>query len=260
MTPLDLLETPQAWPRLRPLGDAALIFEFGARIDPAIHARVLGFAAALEAEAAAGCLAEVIEWVPAFTTVTVFFDPGIEDLEALGRRLLALAQAARPRSAGGARWEIPVCFEPAFAPDLEALAAAKGLAPREVVALLTGAEFQVYMLGFLPGFPYLGGLPEACELPRLAVPRRAVPERSLAVAGRMCAVYPWSSPGGWHLLGRTPLRFFDLAQAARPALLAPGDRVRWQAIDAATYHALDELAAQGRLPRERFLAAGENSP
>lgn len=255
MTPLDSLEAPQAWPRLRPLGDAALILEFGAEIDPGIHARVLGFAAALEAEAAAGRLAEVIEWVPAFTTLTLFFAPGLDDLEARGRKLLALARSAPPRSAGGARWTIPVCFESAFAPDLEALATAKGLTPQEVVALLTGAEFRVYLLGFLPGFPYLGGLPAACALPRLAVPRRAVPERSLAVAGKMCAVYPWSSPGGWHLLGRTPVRFFDLGEA-RPALLAPGDRVRWQAIDAATYHALDELATQGRLPRERFLVGG----
>ena len=99
-----------------------------------------------------------------------------------------------------------------------------------MIALLTATEFSVYMLGFLPGFPYLGGLPAVLEMPRLATPRSRVPAGSVAIAGRMCAVYPWHSPGGWRLVGRTGARLFDATQAARPALLAPGDRVRWQAV------------------------------
>jgi len=104
----------------------------------------------------------------------------------------------------------------------------------EIVTLHTGAEFMVYMLGFMPGFAYLGGLPEALRLPRRASPRLKVPAGSVAVADALCAVYPWDSPGGWHLIGRTPVRFFDLDRDP-PSLLAPGDRVRFRAVGAGEY-------------------------
>jgi len=254
------IDPTASWPRLRPLGDAALCFEFGADIDPATHARVMGFAAALEARRRAGELPGVVEWVPAFASLTVYFEPGSEAVESDAESLGELARQAPPLTHAGTEWRIPVCFEGEHGPDLAALAKARGLDPAEVVALLCGAEFRVYLLGFQPGFAYMGGLPAACELPRLTVPRRAVPERSLAVAGRMCAIYPWQSPGGWHLLGRTPLRPFDLQQQDRPALFAPGDLVRWQAIDAGEYHELEALARCGELARERFVVAGGGRP
>lgn len=242
-------------PRVRMLGDAALTFEFGAGINLATHARVMGFAAALEARRHAGALPGVIEWVPAFASVTVYLDPACDAPEASPEALLELAGDAAPVTRAGTGWRIPVCFEPEFAPDLAALAEARGMSPEQVVALMCEAEFRVYMLGFLPGFPYLGGLPEVLEMPRLAVPRKAVPERSVAVAGRMCAVYPWESPGGWHLLGRTPLRPFELLDPNRPALFAPGDLVRWQAVEAGYYRELDERARRGELSREEFATA-----
>ncbi len=255
---MEAARSPSAepWPRLRPLGDAALSVEFGRDIDPALHARVMGFAAALEARRRDDGLPGVVEWVPAFTSLTVYFEPGSDALERQADALAELARQAAPLARAGTEWRIPVCFEGEHGPDLAALAQARGLDSAEVVALMCGAEFRVYLLGFLPGFPYMGGLPAACELPRLAVPRRAVPERSLAVVGRMCAVYPWQSPGGWHLLGRTPLRPFDLRREAGPALFAPGDLVRWQAIDADEYRELDALAQRNELPRERFIVAG----
>lgn len=256
---MDAVNPPSrsGWPRVRPLGDAALSFEFGAEIDPRTHARVLGFADALEARRRDGALPGVVEWVPAFATVTVYFEPGSDAPEATAEALLALARSAPPITRGGTEWRIPVCFEPEFAPDLEGLAEHRGLAPQEIVTLMCGTRFRVYMLGFQPGFPYLGGLPAACEMSRLAVPRRAVPERSLAVAGRMCAVYPWESPGGWHLLGRTPLRPFDPLDPQRPALFAPGDLVRWEAIDADRYRELDDRARRRVLPREDFIVGAE---
>jgi len=107
------------------------------------------------------------------------------------------------------------------------------------------------MLGFQPGFPYMGGLPAALERPRRATPRTVVPERSVAVAGRMCAIYPWRSPGGWHLLGRTPLVLFDAADSD-PAWLHPGDEVRWVAIGRERYDALERAAAAGTLRREAW--------
>ena len=215
-------------PRLLPLGDAAFTVEFGDTIAPDIHGRVLGFAGALAA------LAErhpgIVEWVPTFRSVTVHFDPERVDGGLLGAELLALAGEGRCATVGGRLWTLPVCFDADFAPDLADVARACGMAREAVVDVLTATEFTVYMLGFLPGFPYLGGLPAALELPRLATPRLRVPAGSVAIAGRMCAVYPWDSPGGWRLVGRTGTRLFDPANAARPALLAPGDRVRWQAV------------------------------
>lgn len=245
-----------AAPRLLPLGDAAWTVEFGRAIDPAVHRRVLGFASLLDALAGDGRLDGVSEWVPTFRSVTVHFDPlriAPEDLAAL---LLELAGKHASVAAEGSRWHIPVCFEGDCAPDLAELAAARGLCPDEVVARMTGTVFTVYMLGFLPGFPYLGGLPAALEMPRLASPRKVVPARSIAVAGAMCAAYPWESPGGWRLLGRTPVRLFDPTNPRRPALLAPGDEVCWQAVDAATFAALDAQCARGEFDVASLLADG----
>ncbi|MEP6964201.1 MAG: 5-oxoprolinase subunit PxpB, partial [Polaromonas sp.] len=232
----SLSALPEA--RLLPFGDAAFAVEIGGVIEPRIHARVLGFARALERLAAIGGIAGVVEWVPTFRSVTVYFEPDRIDGEALGAKLLALARTSTSLTVAGARWRIPVCFEAEFAPDLDELAAAKAIARERVVELMTQTVFSVYMLGFQPGFSYLGGLPEVLEMPRLASPRKRVPAGSVAVAQRMCAAYPWESPGGWRLLGRTPVPLFDAADAERPALLAPGDQVLWQAVDRNAYEAL----------------------
>ena len=146
-----------------------------------------------------------------------------------------------------------MCFDAGFAPDLDALARARGLTTAQVVELMTGTAFRVYMLGFQPGFPYMGGLPAALEVPRLATPRSDVPARSLAVAGRMCAVYPWRSPGGWHLVGRLPLALFDAADPVAPAWLQPGDEVRWRAIDRTRFDTLERRSAAGTVDRADWL-------
>lgn len=112
------------------------------------------------------------------------------------------------------------------------------------------------MIGFMPGFPYMGGLPSVLEIGRLASPRKAVPARSLAIAGTMCAVYPWQSPGGWRLLGKTPVPMFSAADTASPSLLASGDRVCWQAIERPLYLELEAAALAGALDRQDFLLAG----
>lgn len=214
------------FPRLLALGDAAFTVEFGGGIAPEIHARVLGFAAALADCAIPG----VIERVPTFRSVTVHFDPDLIDPPRLAADLLTLAHAGHEAAASGRRWVLPVCFDDALAPDLPDVAAHSGLAREAVIERLTATEFRVYMLGFLPGFAYLGGLPAALEMPRLATPRTRVPAGSLAIAGRMAAVYPWDSPGGWRLVGRTGVGLFDGGNATRPALLAAGDRVRFRAV------------------------------
>lgn len=248
---MQVTQTTTGFPRLHPLGDAAWIVEFGRAIDEGTHARVMGFAQAVAQARAAGALPGVVETVPAYTTLTVHFDAsGETDLAgAAADALLDLACRADALRRPGRRWRLPACFDAEFAPDLDELARARGLSPAQVVAMMCATPFRVYMLGFQPGFPYMGGLPAELEMPRRASPRTAVPERSVAVAGRMCAVYPWRSPGGWHLLGRTPLSLFDAADAADPAWLHPGDEVRWQAVDRARFDQIEQRAARGAIRR-----------
>lgn len=235
--------------RLLPLGEAAWTVEFGDVIDPAINARVIGLADRVDALRAAGDLLGVIEIVPTFRSLTVFFDPVKVDGMVLAAILRELAGAGAARRARGRCWRLPACFDGDLAPDLEELAACQGMSPEAAVRLLTATEFHVYMIGFLPGFPYMGGLPAALDAPRLATPRKSVPARSIAIAAGLCAVYPWASPGGWRLVGRTPVPLFDADSASCPALLAPGDTVRWQAVDRPTFDAI-----------ETDFAAGQRSP
>lgn len=242
--------------RLLSVGDAAWTVEFGTGIDPAIHGRVLGFCSLLDTLSGDGRLEGVVEWVPTFRSVTVHFDPEQADALVLRDWLAELAEKGGSLSASGFRWHIPVCFDAECAPDLADVAAAKGMTPEAVVRLMTETVFPVYMLGFLPGFPYLGGVPEALDMPRLASPRKVVPARSIAIAGRMCAAYPWESPGGWRLLGRTPIRLFDPANSRRPALLAPGDEVVWRPVDTAIYADLERQCATGDFDLSRLMDEG----
>ena len=221
---------------MKPLGDSALIIEVGEQVDEATHARVQATWRWLEQQALPG----VTEIVPAYTTVTLFYDPirlgaagaAPEDLAGwLGQRT-AQALAAMP-SVGAAKRgrlvEIPICYELEFAPDLAAVAQARGLAMDDVIRLHQATDFLVYMLGFAPGFPYLGGLPEKLSVPRRASPRPKVAAGSVGIIGTQCCIYPIETPGGWNLIGRTPLRLFR-PELEPPVLLQPGDRVRFRAI------------------------------
>jgi len=244
-------------PTLLPLGDSAWTVEFGETIDPALHARVTGLNAAIDTACARGERAGIVDRVPTFRSLTVHYDPFATDGEALGRKLLSLAESAGSAKSEGRHWQLPVCFDTDLAPDLERLASAKNLDSGAIIEMLTSTTFRVYMIGFMPGFPYMGGLPPELAMPRLASPRKAVPARSLAVTGEMCAVYPWESPGGWNLLGRTPVALFDAADEAAPALLESGDQVRWQPVSRAEYEHLEQELAGGRLSRSSFLVAPE---
>lgn len=228
-------------PRLLDLGDAALTLEFGDRIDPALSDTVMASRDALAREALDG----ITDVVPTWRSLTVHFDPLRLDRQRLADCLLRSADAPIQKSALVTRWHIPVCFGGAHGPDLEAVAMATGRSPEAVVEALCASELRVFLLGFLPGFPYLGELPEWLRLPRRATPRSAVPANSLAIAGAQAAIYPWVSPGGWHLLGRTPVRLFDLADEARPALFAPGDTLRFTPISADRFRELHAAVAAG---------------
>ena len=246
--------------QLLPVGDTAWTVEFGKRIDPALHARVLGLAGALDAARKDGAnkdLAAIVDVVPTFRSLTVHYNPLACDGERLGEALALMAESSGAATQEGRHWLIPVCFDDDFAPDLNDLCETKNMSRDAVIALMTEATFQVYMIGFMPGYPYMGGLPAALEMPRLASPRKAVPARSLAVAGSMCAVYPWESPGGWRLLGRTPIPMFSAKEVDAPSLLASGDRVRWQSIDRAAYAEMENAVAAGAFDRKSLLVGKE---
>jgi KipI family sensor histidine kinase inhibitor len=247
------------YPRILNLGDAALTVEFGDRIDPALVARVAALDQLCRDEIAAGRLSGVIETVPTFRALAVIFDPLAVRRATLVPRLAALAAAAQAASAPAPRqWRLPVHYGGAHGPDLDALARAAQLTVDEVVALHAGTEYRVYMLGFLPGFPFMGDVPEPLRQPRRSAPRVAVPAGSVAVAAGLTAIYPWPSPGGWHLVGHCPVPLFDAARP-EPALLRAGDRVRFTVVAADAAAALAADFAAGRRAPDQCLAGREAS-
>jgi KipI family sensor histidine kinase inhibitor len=209
------------------LGDAAVTVELGDTLDLATNARVRALDRALRRSPPDG----VRETVPTLRSLLVLYDPAVRRFGALARELEAVAAAAE----GGAepearRHAVPAVYGGENGPDLEPLAAAVGLAPGALVRLHASVEYTALMLGFTPGFAYLGLLPDGLDVPRRQTPRVRVPAGSLAAADRMTAVYPSASAGGWSLLGRTATRFFD-PWRAEPALVAPGDRVRFVPVE-----------------------------
>ncbi len=213
--------------RIEPLGDCAALVTFGDRIDESMHRLVRAACARLEAEPIPGAT----ELVPAFTTVAVCYDPAAVGSAAPYR---AVAAALEARLAGleadapvAARTvEIPVRYGGVAGPDLELVAARVGLTPAEVVRLHAAGDYLVHMIGFTPGFPYLGGLDPRLHCPRREAPRTAVPAGSVGIGGSQTGIYPVESPGGWQLIGRTPLVLFDPGREP-PTLLRAGDRVRF---------------------------------
>lgn len=219
-------------PRLRPLGDAGLVCEFGGDdISEEANAAVRALRHALEALRPPGLL----ETVPTYRSLLLIFDP----LRATAAEIRAAAAEASERAdpsrlLAGRLVEIPCAYGGAHGPDLAGVAADAGLSESDVIALHAGHEYRVYMLGFTPGFPYLGILPPPLRVSRLSSPRTRVPGRTVAIAGQQTGVYPIDSPGGWRLIGRTPLRIYDPTRPA-PFLLDAGDRVRFVAISPEDY-------------------------
>lgn len=215
--------------RLRPAGDGALVVEFGDGIDPATHRRVLGLWRSLTERPVPG----MVEAVPTYRSVLVLWDPEVADgaqVRAAVEQRLQEAAGVRPRR--GRRVVIPVVYGGVFGPDLEEVAARAGLAPDEVVRRHAAGRYVVYMLGFLPGFSYLGGLDPALATPRRPTPRLRVPAGSVAIGGRQTGIYATDgAPGGWRIIGRTWIPLWDPGRR-RPALLQPGDRVRFVAVSA----------------------------
>ena len=217
-----------------PLGDAAAYAEFSETLDMEVNEALPALALTLRARAPAW----VREVVPALTGVAVHFDPEHADLPAAP---LAAAEAlvrecisAMPSRAAGRTIEVPVCYDPEFALDVVEVAGKSGIEPEEIAQRHSRTEHRVLMVGFSPGLPYIAGLDPALSLPRRATPRTRVPAGSVAIANLQTTVYPFETPGGWSVIGRTPLVLFDPARA-QPSLFSSGDRVRFVPVSRSDY-------------------------
>jgi inhibitor of KinA len=212
---------------LEPLGDAAVLVRLGDAIDESTHLRVrLAYARLRRAPVVAA-----LDIVPAFTTVAVHYDPAHADYHMVAARIADTLQQFEAEQLPGARTlTIPVRYGGGNGPDLELVAAHAGLTPHDVVRRHAAGDYLVHMIGFAPGFPYLGGLDPRLACPRRDVPRTHVPAGSVGIGGSQTGIYPFDSPGGWQIIGRTDVVLFDTARDP-PSLLAAGDRVRFVAVE-----------------------------
>ena len=235
--------------RFLPSGDAALVVEFGSTVDRAISDRVMSLSALVRT------LPGVLTTVPTFRSLLVQFDPLRTRAQDLQEVIATKLDAVQTSGAPARRWHLPACYETGFSPDLAEVAERTDHSVADIIRLHTQTEFHVYVVGFVPGFGYLGDLPKELVLPRRADPRVKVPAGSVAIAQNLTGVYPQESPGGWHLIAACPVRFFDVA-AERPSLLAPGDKVRFEPVAAAEYERIKAaVAAHDYQPSSEALAA-----
>jgi len=230
-----------AEPRILPAGDLAVSVELADEISREANARVLTLERLLTELALPG----VVETLPTFRSLLVQYDPLVVGADGLIERLRALApELGRAAPPAGRRVELPCAYGGEHGPDLEEVARRLGLTPEDVVRLHAGADYLVYFIGFTPGLPYMTGMPERLTIPRLDRPRTKTPPGSVGIGGTQCSIYSVESPGGFWLLGRTPLRLYDPG-AADPILLRAGDRVRFRAIDSDEFRAIAEAVAAG---------------
>ncbi len=211
--------------QIRVVGDAAVTVQFESRIDPVINARVVALATMIRAMSHPG----VRDVVPSYDAVTVYFDPLHTDLNRLWASLEEMAVAPVPDAAPAREIVVPVRYGGAAGPDLDEVAAFAGCSTDDVVRRHTASLYRVYMVGFLPGFPYLGTVDARIAMPRRSSPRLAVPAGSVGIAGVQTGIYPTTAPGGWRLIGLAAVNPFDVAREP-PSLFHPGDTVRFEAV------------------------------
>ncbi len=237
--------------RLLDAGEAALVAEFGSTVDPAINDRVLALDDALRADPPEG----VRETVPTYRSLMIHYDPLVLSREALADRVVALADGVGARRAAPALWTLPCCYavtaggEPC-GEDIAAVADLTGLSPERIASLHAEATYRVFMYGFAPGFAYLGGLPNALAVPRRARPRPPHPANALLVGGGLAAVGTVPMPTGWYVIARTPARLYA-PDRDETFPVAAGDRIRFEAVDAETFAALERRAAAGEIVARR---------
>ncbi len=213
------------------LGESGLVVRFGETINPTVHHRICGLAAYLTEFSLPG----VIEFVPAYTTLTIYYDLWKTSFEELTEALESLAiNHPEARELDRPLIEIPVCYGGEFGPDLEYVAQQHSLTTDDVIEIHSSVNYRVYLIGFAPGFPYLGGMSTRIATPRRESPRLSIPAGSVGIAGEQTGVYPLETPGGWQLIGCTPWKLF-LPEQTPPIRLTVGDQVRFRPITQETF-------------------------
>ena len=223
-------------------GDTALVIEFGDGVDRALSNFVLALARRLDEIRLDG----IVETVPTFRSLMVHYDPEVLLFDDLARRVKVMLPGLSAKPHAKRHWRLPTCYGGDLGPDLDDVARATGLTSAEVIRMHAADTYHVYVVGFLPGWPYMGDLAEKLSLPRRENPRVKVPMGSVCIAQRLTGIYPLESPGGWHLLGRTPVRMFDPRRKAA-VLLAPGDTVCHEPVTRGEFDRLENLAETGAL-------------
>ncbi|PYM91055.1 MAG: hypothetical protein DME04_20605 [Candidatus Rokuibacteriota bacterium] len=227
--------------RFLPAGDLAVSVELGQEISVDVNTRVRALEFLIQQKGLTG----VVETVPTFSSLLVYYDPRAIAYEPLCASIAELVPQATTGVLPPARTvELPCCYDAELGFDLEAAAGRLALPVDELVRLHASAEYLVYFIGFTPGLPYMTGMPERINIPRLDTPRTKTPPGSVGIGGIQCCIYSVESPGGFWILGRTPLRLYD-ADAAEPTLLRPGDRVRFRPIARAEFDAIAAAVAAG---------------
>jgi len=236
-------------PRLLPSGDSAITVEFSRNIDDTANRRVLALDLTLAREPISG----VNETVPTYRSLLVHYDPTQIDFETLGKKLVALAQRPVPQTENTRRWRLPVVYGGEHGIDLEDVARTLATTPDEIVARHVAGDYRVAMLGFSPGWSYLSGLQDSLHLPRRQNPRLLTPAGTVSIGGVQTGVQCLAGPSGWHLLGRTAVRTYQLHRDPI-FLLKPGDRVTFAAVDAKTFSEQDRAAEGGEIIAELIAA------
>ena len=236
-------------PRLLPSGDSAITVEFSRQVDEAANHRVL----ALDRAVANAAIPGVTETVPTYRSLLVHYDPLRIDFATLGARLTALAQLPVPPLSSSRRWRIPVVYGGEHGIDLEDVAKARGTTPEDIVARHVAGDYRVAMIGFTPGWSYLSGLSEFLHMPRRQNPRLLTPAGTISIGGVQTGVQCLAGPSGWHLLGRTPVRTYQLHRDPI-FLLEPGDAVTFFAIDEQQFAEQDRAAEHGKIVAEMIAA------
>ena len=221
----------------RIVGDCGLLVEYGNAIDPAVNQKVRSMAIVVKDNMPAG----VIEIIPTYRSILIYYDPSITTPSLLKATLIDLESGLSEIKIPPPKVvEIPVCYGGEYGPDIDHVAQSHNLTPQEVIHLHSEPEYLIYMVGFTPGFPFLGGLPEILHTPRLKTPRTRVPEGSVGIANGQTGVYPIASPGGWQLIGKTPISLFS-PERSNPILYQAGDRIRFKPISPSDYQQISGM-------------------
>ena len=227
--------------KIHTAGDSSVLIEFGQEISPEINAKITAFVHLMKAQHVEG----VKDMIPAFTSLLINYDPRVVNYGALKERLEKLLKLEVSQETAPSRiFDIPVCYGGAYGPDLADVAAFHGVSEEQVIQMHSGRDYLIYMLGFLPGFAYLGGLDKMLATPRLDSPRVRIEPGSVGIGGEQTGIYPMASPGGWRLIGRTPLSLYD-EEKENSVPYEAGDYIRFVPITPEQYEKITSEVSAG---------------